>query len=317
MKTEEEKTPSGSQRTNSEGHKIESINNIQSSDDGFKQEKFVSAISNIRMTTKGSSQVPAEQPSLENAYGMTKWFEKDLAKSGISLELAADLDIASVHHEEFFSIIGFKPNTRGMPVAGYKIPFKNPDGSPVLTPDGNFYARVRLQHPHFNREGKPVRYLAPISSGIYPYIISPVHKFLMDNPRFPLVLTEGEKKIICAWYCNKTPVIGISGIWGWLESKHVRDELGEPDLINAGLARYLNGQRGCVIIFDSDCTEPEKAASFDICAFRLARELKIKFNTQLLRINLPADDSGEKIGLDDYIMKNNNRLLLEVLFGQQ
>ena len=209
-----------------------------------------------------------------------EWMIEDLAKSGISPELAKSLGFVPVEGARIGEILGFTPQTQGKPIQGYTISFSHPDGSPLYYADGRQFIRIRMRFPHIREDGKPAKYLSPAESGMHIYILKKVQDYLASNPLAPLFLTEGEKKAICAWYNHNFPVIALPGIWGWMKG-------GGDKSINPELIPYILSGRKIYVIYDSDATEtPEKVAAFHQCTADLANAL-FEYGATLYRVDLP------------------------------
>jgi len=83
-------------------------------------------------------------------------------------------------------------------------------------------------------------------------------------------------------YRHKIPVIGLTGIWGWMSGK------GDKKL-NPQISPYVLPGRKIYMIYDSDATDTaDKAAAFDRCATELANAL-FEFGAVLHRVDLPKE----------------------------
>ena len=222
------------------------------------------------------------------------WMVADLQKSGITVARAVDLGwhpVAGVQAEE---ILGFPlpPGTSD----GYAIPYHDPqDGTPVTTPDGRPFIRVRFREPVFTDpdSGKANgKYLSPKAGGIAPFILPEVAAALLADPAAPLLLTEGEKKSIAATD-RGLHMIGLGGIWNWKVGKGV-------DALEQTLAPYAMRRR-VIMVYDSDAADASKKADFELCASRLAAAL-LPLEATLEVVVLPALTDGGKTGVDDFLL---------------
>lgn len=223
-----------------------------------------------------------------------QWRKEDLARSGLT-----ENDIATA----IVMPKGGKHSHNG----GYDILFRDPaTGEDMRGMNGKAFRRTRYRPPlPKDKNGKGQRYRSPCQSGNHCYIPNGAHMALNADSGMPLYLTEGEKKAAKA---NKSgfPVIGLTGIWNWLDSAANRKtEKGNNYEIHPDLTRYLSVPRQVFLIYDSDATEnSRKTRNFDANALRFSYELE-KFDCPLFRVDLPKDDKGTKIGLDDYFLEHS------------
>ena len=228
------------------------------------------------------------------------WMERDLAKSGITVEMAEILNFELVGKEEITSILGFTPDTGDKPLWGYTIPYFDPEsGEPILCPNEKPFIRIRLMSPAVipdeDGKSKTAKYLSPKKAGMHPFITKAVHDKLMKNPETPVYLVEGEKKSIRASQ-EGIPVIGLCGIWGWMKGKGNKS-------LHSMLLPYMSSKRPVIVIYDSDATDtPEKTNAFNSCTTSLADTL-LDYSTFLVRLDMPRLSTQGKTGLDDYFEK--------------
>ncbi|OGV52925.1 MAG: hypothetical protein A2017_09250 [Lentisphaerae bacterium GWF2_44_16] len=239
--------------------------------------------------------------------GFNAWFSGDLEKSVISPEIAKALYIRPVCAHEISDILGFRPDTAGQPLEGYSIPFPEAgtNGWKRYLDNGRTYYRIRLRFPAKMDNDKDAKYLSRKGSGLLPYIIPATHKYLLENETGPLILTEGEKKAICAG-SKSVPVIGLPGIWGWMAGKG--DKSLHPDL-----RPYMKAQRKlAVMVYDSDAEEPNKKDDFMHCAEALSMALN-PYGVTLDVVILPNILSNGKTGLDDYMLSHSSNEFFECI----
>jgi len=193
---------------------------------------------------------------------------EDLENSGININM--------------LNLNEFKEHDKGYDISYYNR-FTNNN---YLMPNGETFKRTKLKNPI----GK-AKYLSPKNGGIKPYLTTYTHEWLLNNHEY-VILTEGEKKAIKASQIG-LPVIGLGGIWAWMEGKGDKN-------INKDLLPYVQNKK-VIMIYDSDCNDNKnKTESFNQCASDFATALK-EHDSILYRINLPKS-GNRKIGLDDYLI---------------
>lgn len=168
---------------------------------------------------------------------LPEWAVEDLAKSGISPEAAAAAGICAVKPAQYQDLLGF--TAPDMP-DGYAIPFNDPvTGQPMRTPDGRPFVRVKFSRPVTLGDSE-AKYASPKDGGVHAYIPPAV---IRADPSDPLVITEGEKKSLCA--CIRgMPTIGLVGVFGFLN--------GETKDLHADLHQFITAGREVSFVLDSD-----------------------------------------------------------------
>lgn len=224
-----------------------------------------------------------------------KWAEHDLARSGLTRD---DMSIAAFAPER-------RKNGTWKNNGGYKIYYPDPvSGEAMKGTNGKIFVRKRFMPPLPDGKDGRRKYETAYGAGNRCYILPAVHRYLKENPSSPLYMTEGEKKAAKATK-EGLPMIGLTGIWGWLDSKSDRNKKGDDYAIHPDIRQYLESPRDVYLIYDSDAREtPEKTKSFDSNAERLAFEL-VALNCKFFRIDLPSGADGEKQGVDDYLLKHS------------
>jgi hypothetical protein len=214
--------------------------------------------------------VPADSGSNTAHQSLESWTIGDLAASDVTCEDAKQLKIVPVTANEVNNIVGFRAvDCHGNPVEGYAIPFIDPvTAQPMLCMDEcRPFIRVKLRNPAV-LPGSSAKYLSPKQAGQRAYIMSSVHQSILAGA--PVLLTEGEKKSICATQ-RGLPVIGLTGIWGWRDTSAGTGV--NHDRLLPELARYAQAGTTWTLIFDSDAALPEKQKDFKFAAARLAKVL--------------------------------------------
>ena len=241
-------------------------------------------IKNIPTTSAGNTD--SVGISREN---VEKWMDEDLEKSGLSRD---DIEVEAFVGESFMN----------QSVSGYRILFRYPDGAAMRDLRHNEFFRMRFCSPYpVDRGGKRPKYGVAKGAGNHCFFPKGIGQLLTEAGDEPLMLTEGEKKAAKA-VKEGIPVVGITGIWNWMESKTNRKTQEDAYRIHEDLLPYLHEGRDVVIIFDSDARENAgKAKSFQLDVLRLASELD-KLGCRLYRVDMPqAKCSDAKVGLDDYL----------------
>lgn len=212
----------------------------------------------------------ADSGSDTEQHNLEDWVVHDLAKSGIAPETARQLGIKCVYEKEVYNLLGFRAvDQNGKPVDGYIFPFFDPGtGKPMLCLDGcRPFVRMKLRNQAV-LPGGSAKYLSPVQAGQHAYILPCVHQAILTGAS--VVLTEGEKKCICATE-RGLPVIGLIGIWGWRDSSAGAGV--NHDRLLPELSRYAQAGTTWKLIFDSDAVLPEKRHYFQLAAARLAKVL--------------------------------------------
>ena len=217
----------------------------------------------------------------------------DLARSGISADEAWRFELGVVD-----SAREVHPSFRPLPAL--VIPYYNPDGSPMLAPDGSHFKRVRYLGEQADVGGftkrKGQRYSQPPGSGVRAYF--PPGKDWAAALKNGVCITEGEKKAIAATLAG-VPTIALGGVYNFMADDRLIPDLEQFNWLNAKI----------VLCFDSDAaSNPE----IQIAELRLIRELMVNrgADLRLARIQpaiAEADENGKaragkKRGIDDLIV---------------
>ena len=231
-----------------------------------------------------------KEPADTQADTLPLWISQDLLKSGISEKRGLEAGLSAIAPADYEALLGF--TLPDMP-EGYAIPFIDPvSGGPMKTSDGRPYVRAKLREPVKVGESS-AKYLTPRAGGVHAYIPPETASAPRETP---LVITEGEKKALCACQ-HGIPAIGLVGVWGF----HSADT---GDLL-AELAPYVAEGRDVTFVVDSDAACNHDIASaahrFNTCAALRRCKLKVlvlppAFETRDGRVLVA------KAGLDDYIV---------------
>jgi hypothetical protein len=142
-------------------------------------------------------------------------------------------------------------------------------------------------------EGK--RYRSPARQPNRLYIPPLLDRAILNDPHAPLWLTEGEKKALKA--CQEgLACLALPGVWSWWTRDHRDKSIPISDL---GLIAWRG--RTVYVVFDSDLTSKRPVR---LAEWALARELQQR-GARVLAIRLPGGSNGEKVGLDDYLLRHS------------
>jgi hypothetical protein len=208
------------------------------------------------------------------------FYEKKLAASGISLDLAASAGLSSLTEEET-RFLGFA-QAQALKIDYYDIHQKKT----------GFY-RIRYLTDVFKNpfSKKPLRFTQ--AAGVAPCLYIPN---IIDFSEFsqrtdvPIFLAEGELKALCACQ-HKFPTLGLAGVWNWKSSKLRIPIIADFDL-------FKLDKRRVYLVFDADLKtniEVKKALN------ALSDELTAR-GAFVYIIFLPELKKAPKTGLDDFLM---------------
>lgn len=161
------------------------------------------------------------------------------------------------------------------------------------------FNRHRLKHPIADpdKEGKTIKYLGP--TGCSPHAFFPCitdWAATAHDVSTALILLEGEYKAFSATQNLGIPTIGLGGVNSY---KTKRDFDDSPLL--ADLMRIKWANRTVYICFDSDVATNENVR---LAQQRLAEVLYMQLKANVLIVTLPNSATGEKQGLDDFIVNS-------------
>lgn len=125
----------------------------------------------------------------------------------------------------------------------------------------------------------------------------------LGNPRVPLFITEGFKKVDCA--CSRGGCwISVNGVWNWRGENADGGKTVLADFEQVA----LNGRK-VYLVFDSDIVEKMPVYR---ALERLRGWLKSK-GADVWIIYLPSKPTGEKMGVDDWYVEGPSRILDDLL----
>jgi putative DNA primase/helicase len=210
---------------------------------------------------------------------LTPGHRDDLRRSGVTDETMARAGLYSATGAGVREVRGYNASP------GLVFPYPSLNGGPST------YARVKLDRA--GADGK--RYRAPKGHGNRLYIPPTLDPAVLEDAATPVWLTEGEKKSLAAVQAG-LECVALPGVWSW----RTRDAAGQSQPI-ADLDAVAWRGRTVYLVFDSDLgTNPQVR----LAEFRLARELRARGAT-VQAIRLPSGPSGEKVGLDDYLLTHS------------
>src|SRR5262245_10705509 len=211
--------------------------------------------------------------------------------SGISPEVIAERGYRSVTQRATLQECGFSVNQAKL-APGLLIPQWGTDG-------GNGRYTFKPDQPRVTtskRSGKPreIKYENPKGEGIR-LDCPPRCRKGLGNPAIDLWITEGTKKAD-AGASKGLCIIALNGVWGFKG----KNEFGGVTILADWNHVTLKG-RTVNVCFDSDATTtPEVRKALD----QLVAFLKSK-GAFVNVVYLPKGENGEKVGLDDYLLKHS------------
>jgi len=158
--------------------------------------------------------------------------------------------------------------------SAYKLPYFDLDGT--LTG----FSRMKLFPPVVREDGSIQKYHQPGETDSQVYL-PPVLDWqsVADDPLWPVILTEGEKKATAACQCGFA-CIGVAGVWNWRQRLDNGERLIIPTL---DLFRWEGRQ--VELVPDSDVWWPEKKQALQ-GFYALGRELNSR-GARVTFIKLP------------------------------
>jgi hypothetical protein len=229
-----------------------------------------------------------------------------LESSGLTPQDAEDLGMEGLNMEHMKALSnGFSP------VPSLKIPYWHPrrQSEPLAAhPMWNQFYRVRyLMSPRTDDGKKPQKYSQEAGIGVcayFPRLLGVKWAEILDDPRIPLIITEGELKAAKA--CKERfPTIGLGGVSSYKSRAMGHIEL-LPELQDVKWVR-----RTVYIIFDSDIADnPNVVAALNDLAQALHRQGAFP---KILLLPQISDDADQKTGLDDFLVARPSEKLQELM----
>ncbi len=240
---------------------------------------------------------------------MLKPAKQDLERSGISLQLAEEVEMYSVTDASKVC-----PDFKPWPAL--VIPYVDPwtDEFMYYERDGEEFdfVRVRYFEPerkvHGFKKEKKLRYSQPLDSGVHPYFPAMEFEFngemltwadIAKDPTIPIMITEGEKKAIAACAAN-IPTIGLGGVYNFTHDGELLPEMEHIEW----------SQRPVYVCYDSDALAN---SNIQAAEGRLATQLSMKRNASTFLVRLPELPGGAKQGVDDFLVAKGEDALWELI----
>lgn len=238
----------------------------------------------------------------------SKHFDMLRNESGIDESVIAERGYRTITNEaDLLSIPGFRPNQRRVPgllmplfpVSGETGRFMyRPDNPRVIEED----KKERQFDGSYLKKNKVIKYESQTDM---PAVMDcpPRCRKDIDDPNVPLYVTEGQKKAD-AMASHGLCAISLQGVWGFkgTNSKGGKTLLDDWDCI------AWNG-RDVRIVFDSDVTtKPAVKMAMDSLTAHAEKK-----GAKVVRVVLPALPSGDKCGVDDYLVTGHTAQDLEAL----
>ncbi len=152
-------------------------------------------------------------------------------------------------------------------------------------------ARIRLDTPYINKDGKPLKYLTPVGAKN----ILDVHPSMtarLQDATVPLIVTEGARKADALTTIGRC-AISLAGVWNWV-TKMSDGRRGVPLQDFESISLY---DRRVILMFDSDA---RSNANVRLALGRLDDMLTSR-GAKVEVVLPPAGPNGEKQGIDDYL----------------
>lgn len=217
----------------------------------------------------------------------------ELRRSGLSDETILKAGFKShSDHRELASLLNRKTWSRKNG-GGWSIPYFDECGNVVM-------CRVKPDNPPLIG-GKPAKYLSPVGLRLRAYF-PPAIAAALSSPKSILIITEGEKKALCASQ-NGFMTIGLAGVDCW----HPR----KSSSLLPELEQIVWADRPVYLAFDSDAADNENVQENErLLAGILARRGAV---VRIVRLEPAAD--GSKIGIDDFLVANGDSAFHRLLMS--
>ena len=229
---------------------------------------------------------------------------KDLRNSGLEDEIIEEIGFYTCKAEEACKLLDRKDINCECLV----IPYPN-------APD---FFRLKPDDSILGSDGKPAKYLQ--KSGTKPRIFTHprVRELLNEKEeQLPILITEGEKKCLKAtqeFFFNEPYLLPISfgGVWNWRTHRSVINEKTKETEYRKGVISDLEDlillNKLVYICFDSDIVVNTQVADAES---ELATYLISRGVLKVASIRIPY--TGEKEGLDDYLISKGNESFKELI----
>ena len=162
-----------------------------------------------------------------------------------------------------------------------EIPYPSIGGEPL-------FSRFKPDKPPLDKEGRPAKYLTPSGAHNRLYFPATLNRESLSDSSRPMLVTEGEKKALAVVQAGYD-CISLAGVWCWRSGKKPVQDLDYVTWKN----------RLAYLVFDSDLKDNQSVRRAERA---LAKELEERGAIVKL-VRLPGGPNGEKVGLDDFLIK--------------
>lgn len=150
--------------------------------------------------------------------------------------------------------------------------------------------QLKPHNPRISKNGKPIKYETAANA---PQVLDVPRRCrkMLGDPKIPLWITEGAKKVDSGLSNGIECIIGLQGVYGWRGTGPDGGKTVLPDWESIAL-----NNREVIIAFDSDVMTKDtvRSALDRLSAFLGSRGAKVRF------LHMPDLASGAKCGLDDW-----------------
>jgi len=244
-----------------------------------------------------------------------------LAKRAISKDFALASHLSTRYDNEVRKVgfgSGYSGSAKSEPLQGLCITFVDP-----WTKEAVAY-RLRPDTP-LSIDGKPAKYLSRTGEKQHLFFPHTSTAERLEDAKIPMVIAEAELKALAVaenLEAMKKPfavvgLTGVNGAWGRAKESVMLPE-GGHEKQNHGPAKLISDfdkiafkNRLVYIVFDSDVGTPKHAADFKkskhsgaMGAEHVLAELLRSKGADVRIVVIPHPDTGDKVGIDDYIAAN-------------
>ncbi|MBN9520685.1 DUF3854 domain-containing protein [bacterium] len=261
--------------------------------------------------------IPPIEPG-DNPASLTPDHRADLEKSGLTPETIAAAGLHSIlDGSRIRELLGdyLSRTTANKMGACLAFPYFDAAGEPMTFTggDGTLHPFVRLKPsvPRTDRQnkGRKIKYESPAAAPCRAYL-PPGTRAALADPTIALLITEGEKKTLCADQ-HGFPCVGLGGVWAW-QKKRDRDAAGRgtgPRELIPDLDGVAWPGRKVFLAFDSDLADKPEVQWAE---YHLADVLR-QCGADVRAVRLPAEADGSKNGLDDFLIRHGPEELRKLL----
>jgi len=225
--------------------------------------------------------------STENKHLYQHHFNRLHCGSGISAEVITERGYVSLDQRKELQDCGFSYyQSRLSQLPGLLLPLWTPDGQQALF-------QYRSDTPRVDSKGRPIKYETPSGAGMR-LDVPPRCRPALGDPSVPLFVTEGIKKGD-ALASHGLCAVALLGVWNF-KGKNAKGGitwLTDWDYIALKA-------RDVFVVYDSDVVQKLEVQR----ALRRLRAHLIQKDAKVTVLYLPSDPNGEKVGVDDYLLRH-------------